>query len=252
MKRYYCSGIWGSCGDRWRLQSSGMWCRVLWWIFASTPGKPAACIVRLFIIQVSERKGDVVVSSLVWDLAPTFEYVKGLTQSCKLECCVTVNCQMHKSLVTFHVSNLDSFCYLALNVFEDVSSKCENKAMLSEFHKCTELLVLMVTLFLVLCVWWESFCWKHRALKELWKYSVGHNSGEIRIRLGILIISTIGFQTWKLTMLYKYWFCWWMLNDSGIIFILLLLLLLLCISIDTLALLETFLEYDICLTRMDT
>jgi len=88
-----------------------------------------------FIIQVSERKGDVFISRLVWDWAPTLEYVKGPTQSCTLECCVTINCKIHQNLVPFHVSNFDSFYCLALNVFEVVSSKCENKAMflLSEF-----------------------------------------------------------------------------------------------------------------------
>jgi len=55
------------------------------------------------IIQVSERKGDVFISRLVWDWAPTFEYVKELTQSCALECCVIINCKIHQNLVSFHV-----------------------------------------------------------------------------------------------------------------------------------------------------
>jgi len=100
------------------------------------PGK--TCCLKCqtaFIIQVSERKGDGFISRLVWAWAPTFEYVKGLTQSCTLECCVTANCKIRQNLVSFHVSNLESFCCLALNVFEDVSLKCENKSMylLSEF-----------------------------------------------------------------------------------------------------------------------
>ena len=100
------------------------------------PGK--SCCLQCqtaYMIQVSERKGEVFICRLVGAWAPTFEYVKGLTQSCTLECCITINCNIHQNLVSFRVSNLDSFCCLALNVFEDVSSKCENKAMflLSEF-----------------------------------------------------------------------------------------------------------------------
>ena len=122
------------------------------------PGKTCCLHCQtVFIIQVSERKGDVFICRLDWDWAPTCEYVKGLTQSCTLECCVTINCKIHQNLVSFHIANLDSFCCLALNVFEDVSSNCKNKAMflLSEFvlSVCkVSLLVLMVALLLELCV----------------------------------------------------------------------------------------------------